>query len=81
MYDAKDDWRFLFPVFREIYEKDKSKGPEREYLDTIMAGLQKWFPTITNAPVPRLEAGHEPPRKLEKKPSQSPRQQPPKPAL
>lgn len=60
------DWRILFPVFREVYEEDKSEGPQRLYLDTIMAGLQKWFPTLTNGPVPDLAPGttKEPPRTL-----------------
>jgi hypothetical protein len=62
-----DDFRVLFPLFREIYEADKSTGPQREYLDTIMAGLQKWFPTLTNGPVPDLKDGAaEPPRSLPK---------------
>jgi len=64
---AFDDWRFMFPFFREFYEADKSTGPKREYLDTIMAGLQKWFPTLTNAPVPDLAKDKEPPRSLQKK--------------
>ncbi len=59
-----DDWRVLFPVFREVYEADQSTGRQREYLDTIMQGLQKWFPTITNAPVPTDLRNNEPPRTL-----------------
>lgn len=60
-----DDFRILFPLFREVYEADKSQGPQRQYLDTIMAGLQKWFPTLTNGPVPDVKAGSpEPPRSL-----------------
>ena len=58
------DWRILFPVFREVYEADKSEGAQREYLDTIMQGLQKWFPTLTNAPIPAPDRAHEPPRTL-----------------
>lgn len=66
--NALKDWRVLFPVFREVYEEDKSEGPQRLYLDTIMAGLQKWFPTLTNGPVPDLAPGStvEPPRSLPK---------------
>ena len=62
-----DDFRILFPLFREVYEADRSTGPQRQYLDTIMAGLQKWFPTLTNGPVPDLKEGcQEPPRSLPK---------------
>jgi hypothetical protein len=61
-----NDWRILFPVFREIYEEDKSEGPQRAYLDTIMEGLQKWFPTLTNGPVPVLDPAKEPPRELQR---------------
>lgn len=61
------DWRILFPVFREVYEADRSEGPQRLYLDTIMAGLQKWFPALTNGPVPDVAPGsQEPPRSLPK---------------
>lgn len=63
-WSALDDWRILFPVFRAVYEADKSEGAQREYLDTIMQGLQKWFPTLTNAPIPAADRDHEPPRTL-----------------
>lgn len=56
------DYRVLFPIFREVYEKDTSTGLQREYYDTIMEGLQKWFPTLTNGPVPELDYAKEPPR-------------------
>lgn len=56
------DCRILYPLFREVYEQDKSTGPARIYMDTIMAGLQKFFPTITNGPVPELDPKKEPPR-------------------
>lgn len=59
------DWRIRFPLFREVYEQDKSAGPEREYLDTIMEGLQKYFPNVTNGRVPDLsEESEEPPRRF-----------------
>lgn len=62
---GKSDWRILFPIFREVYQEDKSTGAERLYLDTIWKGLQKWFPTLTNGPVPDLSnEGKEPPREL-----------------
>ena len=65
---ALADWRILFPVFREVYEADKSEGPQRKYLDTIMEGLQKWFPTLTNGPVPDVTPGatKEPSRSIPK---------------
>ncbi len=63
-WGALQDWRIAFPVFRAVYEEDKSSGVAREYMDTIMAGLQKWFPTITNAPIPSRDC--EPPRSLQK---------------
>jgi len=59
------DFRVLFPIFREVYAEDTSTGPARQYLDTINAGLQKWFPTLTNGPVPDLgDNSAEPPRSL-----------------
>jgi hypothetical protein len=54
-FSVMQDWRMLFPIFREVYEVDKSGGVQREYLDTIMQGLQKWFPTLTNGPVPAYD--------------------------
>ena len=65
-FSAQEDWRILFPIFREVYEADKSDGVKREYFDTIMQGLQKFFPTITNSPVPTDVTGDEPPRTLPK---------------
>ena len=62
--EAFGDWRVLFPAFREVYQEDKSTGAQRAYYDTIMAGLQKWFPTLTNGPVPELDTTKEPPREV-----------------
>lgn len=77
-----DDWRILFPVFREVYEEDTSTGAQRRYYDTIMEGLQKWFPTLTNGPVPELDPAKEPPRSLGKAkaapPAAAPRSNTPK---
>ena len=65
-FSVMQDWRAIFPIFREVYEADKSEGVKREYLDTVMQGLQKYFPTITNAPVPTDSKENEPPRTLPK---------------
>lgn len=65
-WTATSDWRILFPAFREVYAEDKSEGAQREYLDTIMEGLQKFFPTVTNAPLPDPDREKEPPRALQK---------------
>lgn len=74
------DYRILFPLFREVYEKDTSTGPQRQYLDTIMEGLQKWFPTLTNGPVPELDYAKEPPRSVAelkaKQPGRGPKDSP-----
>lgn len=65
--EALDDWRILFPLFREVYEADESAGAKRAYLGTVMAGLQRYFPTLTNGPVPDVTKGAaEPARKIEK---------------
>jgi len=76
---TRSDPRIMFPVFREVYEADTSTGPARVYLDTIMAGLQKFFPTLTNAPVPVLDPKNEPPRTVAgyKAPTQGTPQPPP----
>lgn len=77
------DFRILCPLFRELYEKDDSKDGERLYLDTIMKALQKYFPTLTNGPVPDLL--QEPPRTLagyrnNSGPDNAPPQSPPAPS-
>lgn len=73
------DLRILFPVFREVYEKDASTGPARKYLDTIMEGLQSWFPTVTNGPVPDISNDSaEPSRRLANAPAQKPSRKPSK---
>ena len=80
-FGLDEDWRILFPAFREVYEEDKSEGLERRYLDTIMEGLQTYFPTLTNAQLPaQFDREKEPPRALQtpqaapqpKKPGASP---------
>ncbi len=73
------DVRVLFPAFREVYETDQSTGAKRAFMNVVMMGLQKYFPTVTNAPVPDL-GGAEPPRTLEGYKEQPKLPQPPPPA-
>lgn len=59
----QDDFRALIPVFREVKDKLELSKPGKIYVDTVWKGVQKYLPSLADAPVPDMgKDSQEPPR-------------------
>lgn len=59
----QDDFRALIPVFREVKDRLELSAPGKIYVETIWKGVQKYLPSLADAPVPDMgKDSQEPPR-------------------